>query len=452
MKIRDMIMKDFRIALSDRAVIIELIIMPIILMTILGLSLTFSFADFSNMEMVKIAVVKEYNIEEEKNNLKSLIPQNSNIDLDEINFGDFDIEMTFFEDFLGNKELKEIIEYEILGKDDAIRKLENKEITAIVILPKGFVKNTFVNFGTSFRNVVDISVIGRTDKNIGTTIVEEIMKGFTDILNYNISAKNSFIRIYNREEIDGDITDHIKPIMDRISNVLETKRPDLKYESLNNRPPMNSKVYYAFAMTAMFILFGAGYGSKFLLEEKNMGTYDRMSASGVKKSSIVVGKAATIFLVVLVQMLLTYGYSTLVLKVDWGPIYNIGVIFISSAFSVAGLGIMLAALVYSLGSYNIANLFSSFLIQVMAVLGGSMIPIEVFPSFARLASNLTPNGLMLKALMKNYYGYELNSFLGYIISLFIFGFIFMVIAAYLLKREGRRGNYVKHIDAKANAV
>lgn len=452
MKIRDMIIKDFRIALSDRAVIIELIIMPIILMTILGLSLTFSFQDFSNMEKVKIAVVKDYDLLEEKNNLLSLIPENSNIDITEVDLGDFDIEKTFFGDFLGNEELKEILEYEILAKDEAIKKLEDKEITAMVILPKGFIKDTMINFGTSFRNVVEINVVGRTDKNIGTTIVEEVMRGFTDILNYNISAKNSFTRIYNREGMDGDITNHIKPIMDRISNVLEAERPELKYESLNNRPPMNSRVYYAFAMTAMFILFGAGYGSKFLLEEKNMGTYDRMSASGVKKSSIVIGKAATIFLVVLLQMIITYTFSTFALKVNWGPISNILFIFIAAAFSVAGLGIMLAALVYSLGSYNIANLFSSFLIQVMAVLGGSMIPIEVMPSFARFASNFTPNGLMLKALMKNYYGYGLNSFIGYISALFIFGFIFVVIAAYLLKRKGRRVNHVKHIDAKANAL
>ena len=176
-----------------------------------------------------------------KNNLLSLIPENSNIDITEVDLGDFDIEKTFFDDFLGNEELKEILEYEILAKDEAIKRLDDKEITAMVILPKGFIKDTMINFGTSFRNVVEINVVGRTDKNIGTTIVEEVMRGFTDVLNYNISAKNSFARIYNREGIDGDITDHIKPIIDRISNVLEAERPELKYESLNNRPPMNSR-------------------------------------------------------------------------------------------------------------------------------------------------------------------------------------------------------------------
>lgn len=452
MKIRDMIIKDFIIAISDRAVIIELIIMPIVLMTILGFSLTFSFKDFSNMEKVKIAVVKEYDVVEERDNLLSLIPKDSNIDLVDEEFEDFDIERIFFEDFLENKELKELIEYEILAKDDAIKKLENKKITAMVILPKGFIKDTMINFGTSFRNVVEIEVIGRTDKNIRTTVVEEIMRGFSDVLNYNISAKNSFTRIYNMEGISGDIKEHIKPIMDRISKVLKAERPKLEYEPLNDRPPMNSRTYYAFAMTAMFILFGAGYGSKLLLEEKNMGTYDRMSASGVRKSTIVIGKASTICLVVLVQMLISYIFSTLILKVDWGPIANIILIFGASAFSVAGLGIMLAAIVYSLGSYNIANLFSSFLIQVMAVLGGSMIPIEVLPSFARLASNLTPNGLMLKALMKNYYGYGFNKFVGYIFGLIIFGFVFAAIAAYLLKKGGRRVIHVEHIDAKTNAI
>ncbi|WFA08756.1 ABC transporter permease [Tissierella sp. Yu-01] len=452
MKIRDMVFKDFRIALSDRAVIIELMLMPIILMTILGFALTISFKDYSNSESIKIAVVKEYDIEVEKKQLLDMIPIESNIDINDIDFGDFHMERIFFEDFLGNNDLKEIIQYEILTKENALEKLEDREITAIVILPNGFIRDTMINFGTSFRNVVDIEVIGRTDKNISTTIVEEIIKGFSDILNYNISAKNTFSRIYSREGVEGNISDHIKLITERISNILGTERPELEFEQLNDRPPMNSRAYYSFGMTAMFILFGAGYGSKFLLEEKRMGTYDRMSASGVKKSTIVIGKACTIFLVGLTQMLITYIFSTIVLKVQWGEFINLVIIFIASAFTVAALGTMLASITYHAGSYNIANMFTSFIVQIMSVLGGSMVPIEVMPGFARFASKLVPNGLMMNAVMKNYYGYGMEEISLSIVGLLVYGLVFFTIAIYLLLKEGRKVSHVKRVNAKADSV
>lgn len=450
MKVIDIIKKDLRISFSDKEAIILLIIMPIILISVLGLSLSFSFKDFSEMEKVKIAVVKEYNLEMEKDELLSLIPED--VDISEVDFGDFDFENIFFEDFLGNDEIEEILEHQIVSKDEATKLLKNKEITAIVILPKGFIKDTMVNFGTNFRNVVEIKVVGSTDRNIGSTIVEEVIKGFSDILNYEISAKNSFTRIYNRLEVEDDIGEHIEIIIERISTILETERPEIEYEPLNDRPPMTSRAYYAFGMTAMFVLFGAGYGSKFLLEEKHMKTYDRMSIGGVKKSSIVIGKAATIFLIIFIQMIVLYLFSTFTLKVEWGHFGTLLIIFVASAFAVAGLGILLASIVYSSDSYNIGNLFTSFLVQVLSVLGGSMIPIESMPSFARMASNFTPNGLVLKALMKNYYGYSFGEYFAYILGLLVFGIIFSVISVWILNKAERRSNHVKHIDAKADAV
>lgn len=451
MKIRDMIIKDLKIALSDRSAIALLLIMPMVLMGILGFSLTLAFDDEPSLEKVKIAIVKEYDYQKEVDGLLELMSANSETDSADIELGDFNLEDIFFEEFLGNEDLQDIIEYEILDRNEAVQKLNSKDITAMVIIPKGFIKDTMINFGTSFRNVVKINVIGRTDKNIGTTIVEEVMRGFTDMLNYNISAKNSITRLYSSLEIKDDIEEHIEPLTDKIQYVLATERPEVEYEPLNNRSPMNSRAYYAFAMTAMFTLFSAGYGSKLLLEERDMKTYDRMSASGVKQSTIVIGKAATIFFIILVQLIISYIFSTLVLRVDWGNILNLLLIFIASAFCISGFGIMLATIVFKSESYNLGNVFTSFIVQIMSVLGGSMMPLENLPSFARVVSNFMPNGLILKAFMKNYYGYGLEESALYLVALFIMGLLFMIIATVILMK-GRRGNHVKHFAIKADAA
>ena len=129
---------------------------------------------------------------------------------------------------------------------------------------------------------------------------------------------------------------------------------------------------------------------------------------------------------------------------------NLMLIFIVTAFSVSGLGIMLASIVYKSGSYNMGNVFTSFIVQVMALLGGSMIPLENMPNFTRYVSNLTPNGLMMKALTKNYYGYGFEEIGIYLLILLIIGLVFLVISLAILIR-GRRGNHVKHSAIKADA-
>lgn len=452
MKIRDIIIKDLKIIIKDKSVIMLLILMPIILMTILGSALSFSFNDYSDLDRMKIAVVKEYEVEQEKKDLLALIPKDSNIETKDIDLNGFNIEELFFEDFLLNKDIKNILEYEILTKDEATRRLTKKEISAIVILPKGFIKDNIINFGTTFRNEVKIEIIGRANKNIGTTVVEEIIKGFTDAMNYNISAKNTFSRLYIGEGIEGNINNHIKPLMDRISKIMEMDRLDIEHEPLNNRPPMNSKAYYSFSMTAMFILFSAGNGSKFLLEEKDIGTYDRIKVSGVRSWNIVISKAVTIFIITMIQMIITYGYTSILLGANWGAPLNLILIFIAASFAISGLGMMLASIVYKMESYNVANIFTSFIVQIMAILGGSLIPIEQMPEPVKVASNFMPNGLILKAFMKNYYGYGIEDIALYLIILFGMGILFALIAVYILIKEKGGVIYVERSNAKANML
>lgn len=233
---------------------------------------------------------------------------------------------------------------------------------------------------------------------------------------------------------------------------MEVDKPNLQYESLNNRAPMNSRSYYAFSMTAMFILFSAGHGSKLLLEEKHMGTYDRMSVGGVRNWKIVISKLITIFIITMVQMMVMYGYTSLALKANWGSSLNLIIIFIASAFAISGFGIMLASIAYKMGNYNVANIFTAFFVQVMAVLGGSFIPLEQMPRTVKVLSNFTPNGLVLKAFIKNYYGYGIKDIRSYLIILFGMAIIFTLIAVYILvKKKGGRV-HVKCSDAKINAL
>ena len=108
MKVISIIIKDLKTVLSDKQAIITTMLMPVILMTILSMALKGSFisSDDVVVEEVKIAVVKQYNEITDSEIFTKTLEEKLDIALtgDEVN-----PEETFFEDFLGSKEVSKLI-------------------------------------------------------------------------------------------------------------------------------------------------------------------------------------------------------------------------------------------------------------------------------------------------------------------------------------------------------
>ncbi|MTI68678.1 MAG: ABC transporter permease [Firmicutes bacterium] len=455
MKVRDVVYKDLKLIFSDKKALVIMILMPIILSSILSMALSGSFTDYSIKKSLDIAIVKEYDknmeIKRFKNNLSNGI-FSKNISNEDINnmttkVEDFNIENIFFNEFLENKEIKEIINYKVLKRSDAINKLKNKELIAVVILPKDFIFDMHTNILTPFRNKVDIKVIGDPDESIKSKIVESIMKGFSQQISTLVIGKNVFIETALNEGIGYEVFNDIETIISDMTSNIKSNNINLDYEKINGKKPISSFSYYAVAMATMFILFAAGYGSRTLLEEKENITYQRMVISGTSKFKILAGKYFTIFTLALIQIVTMVIFSSILLKANWGSFPLVMLISLCVVFAIAGLGILIAVITYKIGNYKVANVFESAIIQVMALLGGSFIPVEVMPEFIQNLGSFTINGLALKSYIKVMMGYGINEIFSSLLTLLIIGVIFIIISVTLLKRE-ERWKYVKHNKVK----
>lgn len=445
MKILNMILKDLRVVLSDKKALGTMILMPIILTTILSAALKGSFGDEDFTRTIDIAIVKEYDKEKDinkfKNNLGSL-PGMSDIDLDiekMINENQ-DIEKIFFDDFLENEDIKEFINYKITDKKEALELLKDKEIDSVVVLPENFIYDMNINFLTTYRNEVDVEVIGDPDKSISAQIVESIMTAFVDNSSSMIIGKNVFIEKALEEGASFEIFNSLDTVIDSITEGLEDGRIEVNDITLEGRKPVSSFGYYSVAMTTMFILFSAGLGARSLLEEKDNITYQRILISGTSKANIVIGKFFTVFFLALIQITSMITFSTFALGVEWGNMLNVIAISLFACFAVSGLGTMIGAFTFRSGNYKMANVFETIIIQGMALVGGSFIPIEIMPSFIQKLSLLSVNGLALKSFHKVMMGYEFASICKYLLSLFGIGILCIVITLYVLKERGRVKN------------
>ncbi|EOC99564.1 ABC transporter permease [Caldisalinibacter kiritimatiensis] len=458
MRVLDLIIKDLKIWLSDKKAIGITILMPIILTTILGGALGSSFAKEGSRNKVDIAIVRKYDAEEETEKFVKTLSNNTMINMDEKSIsevknslGDMNIDKIFNDQMLESDEIQKIINYRFMEEDEALKAVENKEVAAVVILPKGFVYDMYINFLTPFRNKVNIDVIGHPDMNISTQIVNGIMTGFSDGVSSIVIGKNVFIETAIANGMGANVFENMEEITEGLTDILEQSAVNINYRKVKGQKPMTGFQYYAVAITAMFILFTAGESSKTLLEEKENLTYQRMVIAGTSKWQIVTGKFFTIFVFSILQIGVMILFTNKVLGVNWGDPLLVGITTACAVFAVAGLGTMLAAITYRNENYKLTEVFQSVIVQILAFLGGSFFPLENFPKFFNTMSYFTLNGLALKAYQKIMLGNGIGKIITSLLGLIAMGIVFTLIATFLLKeKEGWK--YVKYNKVKAYEI
>lgn len=413
--------------------------MPIVLMTILGFSLSNMFGDSeSSIGSVNVAVVKKYNVEEDierfQETMKNGIFANG---IDEksrkslLSIGDdYNVENIFFE-FLDSDGVKKLMSYSIEDEENAKAMLEEEQIDAVVILPENYIYNTYMNYILPIRNIVDIEVIKHTDSYIRGSVVEEIISGFSETMNNYCLDKEVFTdqvqRLSNMETAFEGIEYLMEQLNDKVSDNYSIER--ITVEGKKN---ITSFQYYAVAMMAMFILYSASNGGRLLLEEKDNITYQRNRVAGVPLSKIMVSNFSMIFVISMLQSLVMILYSSIILKIDWGDIGLVLLTVISSSVAIGGLGIFISTITLIAGNYKFANVFELGIIQFLALIGGSFVPVETLPAFMNKLSYLSTSGVVIKiytGIMRNNKFIDMLSNYAILVST---GAIFIIISAIII--------------------
>lgn len=189
MKLMNIVRKDVRILLSDKKMLAILILMPIILMTILGSGLSGSFQSGTDFEKFNVGIVREYEFVSPQEALES-ISIVEGIDTRNI---DFNIDEVIFDKVLKSEDIEKLfVSSEYLSRDSALEALGNGEISSVVVFPENFLKDTYINMITPFKQKIKIEIIVDPNQNIKSQIVIAVFSGFEDYLNHMITAKSLF--------------------------------------------------------------------------------------------------------------------------------------------------------------------------------------------------------------------------------------------------------------------
>ncbi|ABW20115.1 ABC transporter permease [Alkaliphilus oremlandii] len=436
----NLIGKDLKRALRDRKAMMITLIMPTVLITILGFSVG-RFLD-NDREWMDHSTVGIVNLDNSQEGIEKLIDTitelwgDTPLSVEDINkikkdMGNFNIEKILLEDIFGSQHLSKVLSYRLLEEKEALGLLGNKELSAVIIIPKDFTYYTVMSLTSPFTYKQEIQVIKNKDDGFTGRIVEEIMTGFTNILSSGIVAKSSLFEVGAEMGVGDQIYGEIGVLLEK--TLAQTSNVEIKIENRATMNTIKGMQYYSVGQAMMFVLYIAGYGAKYAFDEKRFYTYERLRISNVTKSDILLSRGIITFLIAFMQIYILILYSSLLFRITWGEPLAVLILTTVMALAVSGISIFLTAMNYTVGNMKISNLFDNIIIMIFAALGGSFIPVKGIPFLQKIGA-FTPNGAAINGYIKLMQGYGLGDIgdtLTLLISIFI---IFSVLGMVLLRR------------------
>jgi ABC-2 type transport system permease protein len=189
--------------------------------------------------------------------------------------------------------------------------------------------------------------------------------------------------------------------------------------------------YYAVGMSAMFILFGSMFGAFSLIRERDEWTLPRMLMTPATRYDIVGGKMFGVFVVGLAQFAILYVFTTAI-GVTWGDPMGVAVVAVPTVAAATGLSVLIAAVGKTVRAVSgIAQM----IIQLMAALGGSFLPVVAFPLWLQPLHYGSVNGWAIDGWLAVMRGGSAVTVLPHAGVLLLMGLVFGAIGAWRLGWE-----------------
>jgi ABC-2 type transport system permease protein len=392
--------KDFKIRMKDRKGMVTMIVMPLILTAILGAALSDVMGGDGGFSETTVGLYQA--------------------DQDPI------------AEALRTEVLLELEFVKVkLAQDDAELKelLKTGKIDVGLSIP--------VEWSSDINNgrLKEISIYSQTDKQVKATVIQSIVESFSErVKTVSLSATAVISDLTeSRAATTGTGTVNMKEVVDIIVADLNQAGQiqfEIEEESIGKKM-VSSMQYYAAAMAVMFLLFNATMGAKSIIQERNTETLARLMMSPTSNGSILIGKFMGTLLFALIQLIIFYIATSLFYDVHWGGnILQVVAVGIAYSVAVSGLSMILAAVV---SEEKTTDLISGVGVQIFAILGGSMLPIYIFPDALQSFANITPNKWALTSFLSVMSGTSWSQLFLPISVLILMGLLSLSIGTWRLK-------------------
>ncbi|WP_210363910.1 ABC transporter permease [Bacillus sp. REN3] len=387
--------KDAKIIGRDRKALLTLVFMPILLIGILG-------AAFGNLMGEEETAIERFKV--------------GIVNHDEGKLG------TILEDEVINKGLTDLVSAISMDRKQMDEQLKEQKISIGLILPAGFTESVLSGEGS------EVEIISIPSAAVQTAIIENVIMEFSqsaavDAAGTAVAAEAAAME--ERQTLDARGPVKVPSSFKAVKEIAIQEKHE----------PVSSFQYYAAGMGVMFLMMTAVTGVSAMIEEKEHDVYGRLLVSSLAGRDYLLGKFIGILFTSSIQFFIIILGTHLLFSVEWGE-SAAGVIFVGLAyvFSVSGLGVLLGILVNTEKAFSAAAMLGT---QIMAAVGGSMVPLYMFPDWVNEVVKIFPNALTLQTFLELMSGAGLPEVANEAIILVSIGTVSLLAAwfAFSLKRR-----------------
>ncbi|WAT79448.1 ABC transporter permease [Bacillus safensis] len=303
---------------------------------------------------------------------------------------------------LSKSELSDIFDVKITSKNQLEKDLNSRDITLGIIIKPNFEKS-ILN-----QDHVQLNILKGPNSNLQEMVLENVVLQFFQ--NYHM----------NRILVPLNQGKEVEIVSDQLKKELVNER-----NIHINSQPISSFQYYAGGMGVLFLLMTVVFLVGSMIEEKEEDVYKRLIVSKLSNTSYIVGKLLGIVLMSMIQLAVIILFTSLVFKVNWGEPFTVGMIGCSFILNAAGFGVLIGSFINREKTFNSVGILGT---QVLAALGGSMVPLYLFPQWVIDISYFLPNSLALQMFLKSMAGADFSEIQSGLLLSCGMGLAFFIIA------------------------
>jgi len=369
-------LKDLRILARDRAAVATLLLMPLMFIIVMSLALAPLFRSLGagpdGGAVIRVPVVDEDN-QRQSREVVELLRKVEGLTVE-----------------MENNTKR-------LTLEEAEERVRSGSRVAMVVIPQGFSKSldqgeqTRVNFvldpaRADTASVVEGILRGALDEVATEAVlsrgVERVMKPIQEFLP---QLPESLRDKYTLEGIKREVA--VEALELRTNPLVTIERRDSKGRVREKRPGVYEQNVPGYSV--MFAFFIVLFVANSVLSERRNGTFKRLGTIPIRRASILAGKLAANYLVVVLQVAVLFAVGHFAFGMSLGnSLAGMIILTLALAFSATGLGILVAAFVRTEAQVTGVGIL---LILTLAALGGSMVPLFVMPDFMQMAAKVTPH-------------------------------------------------------------
>lgn len=375
MKALHIAIKDLLVTLRDWQGLMIFLVMPMVLIAILGASMSSNFTGTPKLGEFTVALV-----DNDGGELSGTLRV-----------------------VLQAPELKSFIHLTEMSETEAKESIAAGSLQVALVVPQGFTSSVYAG------GEANLVVLKEAGARIRPMVVESIANSFVEYVSAGRIAAQVAMSKGMPPQVAGLIVERIQELS-----------PEFREEVAHpHRSLLSAFQYYAAAMAVMFMMMSGNVGLESIAVEKRNLTWDRLMSSPTSPASLIGGKFLAVLLVNSLQFIVLMLGTSLLYKVSWGDnVFMVIVAGVCYGVAVSGLSLLVAA---TIPSSNVGLAVWGIGVQICAALGGSMVPLMILPKAIQSFARITPNfwGLrMFTALM----GGEALQF-SYVLPLLLIGLV-----------------------------